>query len=971
LSIRINFAPVGALPTDVAVTPDGKMAFVTSAEVNKPALYGVPTNELLGDSQGLPVNEAPPAARITSWPACSLPYAPISVTVVPQSEPLLGGAVGTADGGAILGAFPYQVVVVLPGDGDVAGQVLLIDPRPFLRGANVAFDGGVGDDTSAFAVGKGSLVPCTGKALNLSAVLPDVVRPGARWDDGVKYVDGGVDVAEATPSTGACRASASDGGVAASNDGGVSRSLAANRGVAHAAESVRDDQTLYVADSELPLIHVIDLSTPGTMRELSPLVATSDAEPSAAITIGALAVSPATRDYKRFLYAVDKRDGSIMVFDVTEAPTEPRFPMTRPHPELNPFQPVDRIDFGAPVATVAFVKNDFPLELEVKEAGAPIVIASGLLCNPNPNAGTNISEPLIDPGAYYRANFGGLGPYQLRGIFAFATLSNGQVIAIDVDDWDAPCRRPDEISNDLPASALAPGQPAPLPGDLDPYHAPFANLSAPVGQGSNVSQEAFFPVSAPHSRRSLYLLNGRSSERGRIPALYGVPTLTTTNNVLATTGPDSDRNPKMLPTRTRYADPTYASTPNTSDAGLGSDLAFLNKFAQPDDAGVPGVRLAWEEPRVHFDQTWTVAYEAALPAFDGVRTIAATSNDHQTVDLVSPDALFCRGGVEDYRLGKARVEAAISAAGSALSFPQRIDRHTADYIQITSEILPATDPYWLLDADASEPDSCWKESQSATSSSDPAGQAIQRQSSCLKTFGAATEQSIARDFPILEAYEKRLVIGRFGQPVGASSLTNANREVVAADNSNKSFLRAMRCCFNKQVAFRVRAGGEWAAYSNVVGYLHHIEASATPERACVQSCRSSKALLNSRTLEIPRPTKESPATFDAPDRNSPLAMRNPMFAFVMWAGVPPEQQAKTTSQRDYVWTFQTIGSFASFGVNLAPASNSGTPPVSPQSMRFIEILGKVAIIDGSSQGLVLVDLETVDRSGTLKTTRYF
>ncbi|NVL67872.1 hypothetical protein, partial [Escherichia coli] len=27
----INFLPVGALPTDVATTPDGKMAFVTSA----------------------------------------------------------------------------------------------------------------------------------------------------------------------------------------------------------------------------------------------------------------------------------------------------------------------------------------------------------------------------------------------------------------------------------------------------------------------------------------------------------------------------------------------------------------------------------------------------------------------------------------------------------------------------------------------------------------------------------------------------------------------------------------------------------------------------------------------------------------------------------------------------------------------------------------------------------------------------
>ena len=49
----INFLPVGALPTDVAVAPDGMMTFVAAAEVNKPAVYGVPSYRLLGDSQGI------------------------------------------------------------------------------------------------------------------------------------------------------------------------------------------------------------------------------------------------------------------------------------------------------------------------------------------------------------------------------------------------------------------------------------------------------------------------------------------------------------------------------------------------------------------------------------------------------------------------------------------------------------------------------------------------------------------------------------------------------------------------------------------------------------------------------------------------------------------------------------------------------------------------------------------------------
>src|SRR5262249_36535925 len=125
----------------------------------------------------------------------------------------------------------------------------------------------------------------------------------------------------------------------------------------HATASVRDDQTLYVADDALPLIHVIDLTTPFAPHELPPLVATSLVEPERKVTLGAIAVSPSTHDKKRYLYAVDRDAGSLIVFDVTSAPTAPRFPLRRPHAELNPFQPMDRLTFEVPVASVAFVKH--------------------------------------------------------------------------------------------------------------------------------------------------------------------------------------------------------------------------------------------------------------------------------------------------------------------------------------------------------------------------------------------------------------------------------------------------------------------------------------------------------------------------------------------------------------------------------------------------------------------------------------
>ena len=71
---------------------------------------------------------------------------------------------------------------------------------------------------------------------------------------------------------------------------------------------MRDDtHVLYVADSTIPVIHVIDVSNPIAPRELEPLLATSLAQPTRVVQLrsGGLALSPPTRDYKRYLYAVD------------------------------------------------------------------------------------------------------------------------------------------------------------------------------------------------------------------------------------------------------------------------------------------------------------------------------------------------------------------------------------------------------------------------------------------------------------------------------------------------------------------------------------------------------------------------------------------------------------------------------------------------------------------------------------------
>ncbi len=46
-----NLLPVGRLPSDIVTTPDGKMAFVGSADPNAPAIFALPATLVLGYSR--------------------------------------------------------------------------------------------------------------------------------------------------------------------------------------------------------------------------------------------------------------------------------------------------------------------------------------------------------------------------------------------------------------------------------------------------------------------------------------------------------------------------------------------------------------------------------------------------------------------------------------------------------------------------------------------------------------------------------------------------------------------------------------------------------------------------------------------------------------------------------------------------------------------------------------------------------
>ena len=167
-------------------------------------------------------------------------------------------------------------------------------------------------------------------------------------------------------------------------------------------------------------------------------------------------------------------------------------------------------------------------------------------------------------------------------------------------------------------------------------------------------------------------------------------------------------------------------------------------------------------------------------------------------------------------------------------------------------------------------------------------------------------------------------------------------------------LKLMKCCFHNQARFHVRTGQQWSAIGQTVGslpgtpggvgFLSHI---ATGDGGrCVASCDPRESLLNGRLVTSPASTAVNLQT----QRNSPLAMRNPMFAIWMRGGDNGEPPA-----RDTQYFFSSRGEFQALFVSVA----GGTTDVSPQSSFYVAPLGQLAVVDGASQGLVLIDLRAV------------
>ncbi len=891
-----NFLPVGQLPTDVAATPDGKTVFVGAAELEKPAIYALPSPAILGDyfhvsdSTYLDAGATrPPPVALTAWPVCQLPQAPGNISIV---------AKGTDDGGV---ATAYQLVVVLPGNATATAKVVTMDVDAFADPARFPPGGGTASKLPACAITS---------AIELKDTVPPTWSPGPHWDNGVPYApdidlsgvfdagstiaDGGVvvnQVHRTLPAQFGCDDAGAD---AATADASVAlRKTPGTR--PHASSLATAGKYLYIGDDSLPVIHVIDATNPLALREIDPLLTTSSRDPSRVVTTKSIAISPTTSDFKRFLYAIDRAEGSIMVFEVTDPVASPHVPLQKPNAELNPFQPPDRILFGVPIAAVSFVKHDVPLT----QAGNSAT-DTGVLCNPNPSIDPN------DRAAKYRPGGGApidIGPARLRGVFAFATLTDGHVVTIDVDDWDAPCRRPTYMG-------LAPASPDghvlsrgvlsrdQVANGNGPYQAPAAIYNTTLTS----TDEWFFPSVAPHRLRSAYFL--RDDTNG--------------NHV-----------PKVL------------STPILLERGAQAPLTSKNaQLTRPyklgDDQNL-GVALSFDDPTAHFDQDWTITYEGTLIGFDGIAGTLSSRDNFGTLDLGLGQGV-CAKGVEDARVAHGRV--ALMTAENPNGLPLEADRRLGDYVQITDPVLGADDPYWQLT------NNCW--------AGELAAKPEIRATVCSQYFGGVgLDASPNRDFPIQEAYDDHVVLGQYDYKDNKAPAIGGH---IRANTNNPDVMRRAQCCFHNQVHFKVRAGGEWIASSTSSGQLSHLVADPKTH-ACVSSCKQREVLLASRAVEtsslllLPNDQRIEDA------KNSAYVLRNPSFATLMFAPATPAptDPVYSFSVRDAQWKFSVRGQFVPQTIALTTTTNA----VVPQSMRFIESLGQLAVVDGASQGLVLIDLNTV------------
>ncbi len=903
-----EFLPIGAYPVSIASTPGGASTFVATAELGREGIFALPTSCAVAPSANQPARD------LTQWSACKLPSTPGKMTIVADSALGPSGELRrTCDGDGLTDVDPTtrtdcpadwdaeqrtsppgrrKILVTLP-NYQGKGGIAILDARNLFDRTPGTFE----DCTIERWLPLSPTVPTGAQAQNIPADLEDplcTVTP--RYSFGPPPM------------------------------GFFSRP---------AGIALKDGQ-LYVADLGTPLVHVLDVKNPCDPHELPPLLPTSYDKPTQTVYTSNVAVSELTSSGERFVYAVDDDDGSLMAFDVSPSSTQ-KTPIIHKGSPYLPYYSPDRIQTNlqnASVKDLLFVTHDVPIVDSGKSTSQ-----TGLLCDPTPK------DPQV-PNYEYRTSSDytrGASPSKLRGTFAIAALSNGQIGVVDVEDWDAPCRRPTE--NNPSATADWRG----CKGDgQDPYTDATGTRT--------VSDESSCKVVEQHYARSGRFIANNSTVGTSAPSLQTFPTLTSiTGNISTDSSSRRTANPRML--AVPYPNTTLKEQ-QPSEVFVGSSLyylinpsslrnaTFLN--VEPAVASNNSLLLPQVEPRTYLPtENFSATFEGKL--FDDRQTGLLSVSDSDAgveLSLSDRDVGFCDQGVQDSDAAAVQGKqfASTDPQLSANQLASFASTHT-DILQVTSDFTDS-DPYWSTPVG------------SACAKSDSQG-IVGGINGCRTYFGTSTNFKLAREWTIREAYQDHLVLDP-----GPDATKIAN----------------LHCCFPGTVLYTVRASNTWLfrgqqPMTNVV---------VGPNNRCViDDCSPRKKLLKNRIIEISS-TETCGDTCSIGAQNTEI-VKNPVCVVSKSVPLDPNTYASgagsigpgcifdslkgrfaiysgtNPSVRDMSFGWQVVGGFVPYELNLANHLTGSA--IMPQSMLAAPNLNAFFVVEGVSGGVFEVVLDPFEING--------
>jgi len=879
-----GFARIGARPVDIVSTPGGRASFVGVAEPGRPGLFALPTSCLDTPTQ----DELP--RDLTTWPACSLPAAPASLAVAIDPPAADGSIASSCDRslgveGEPPGAMRSQCPASLVDEPGPLGRRKLIVSLPD-RGSLVVIDAQAVLDREP-----GTFEPCPIEvelplAVDLEGAAPEVVE---------------------TPAGESCAAPPPP----------PLDTVYTPRPTGLALEA----GTLYVADEGAPVIHVVNVSNACTPMEGPPLLPRAAARPDRVVTTSRVAASPLTPSGRRFVYAIDDTDApnaSVMAFDVSPGSTD-RTPIQHTDVTASPVAQPDRVMFGAPARDLTFILRDEP----VFDANG--IARIGELCDPDPASSS--------PGVAYRpSSAGGAAPSELRGVFAMVLLTNGEIATIDVEDFDAPCRRP-ITANPSPEEDFRGC--ANDPEGIERYTLPNG---APT-----VTGEVSCDVVEPHRPRSGRRMLTGGSAGTQAPSLRAFPQLAVPESVVRTS---FQERPKLLAVDFPTAPARVFVGTTLRQHRVGDEAVAGELIIDPREAENYSLALPWQEPRAYpSSETVTLTYEGVitpeLPS--GFLTEDGTGG----LILEEPTAGLCDRGVLDPELAREVGVERFGLDGEAL---ETFARDHADYIVVTADLLDDADGYWS------------SASCTFTECRDVFGDLDDDEDENAEDDLPGTDELLpTREFRVVDAEQQRLSV----EPRNT------------ADPDRRAELsRLAACCFPSGASYRVRASRQWVVVGSATGFRHGIVGTRVQTETgewtveCAQGCNTSLRLDESRVFEIaaescseqgPRAAELCPVGLATPNdvcvlpEQGPVALDGPGAAcihatptarFAVYRGAQP-------SRRDMQFIWQVAGGFLPLTLDLGVVSSA----ILPERIVSLPQLDRLGVVDAASLGLAFFRLD--------------